>query len=120
MQEAEFGKISPRCISIAQSAIICFVKEPYDQNMRPFTILHYRNLLGESIGITFNASDHSALKSLLPQFDLGLLQQQRYPQSPQQITDISDRLEQLKDLKTQQLISDEEYALKKSQLLTML
>lgn len=101
-------------------ALAFYHRVPSRQNEEGYTLVRYGNTLGEDVAILLAEDAYPVLQSMLPEHDLRELSNRQYPNSAQQISDISLKMQQLKELRVQALIDEEEYAAKKAQMLTML
>lgn len=85
-----------------------------------FTLLYYQDAFQEDMGLLLRKEAYSVLEALLPDRDLQDLQKHEYPSSARQILDITVQMQQLKELYTGELIDEQEYHLKKAELLKKL
>ncbi len=118
--QSMYQTITFTVMSIPIEHIICYTKEPAYKHIQSFTMLHYRNLLGDEVGLLMQDNAFAVLKNLLPHLDQMEIKSRQYPHSSQQISDITTKLQQLKALHMQALIDEEEYTTKKKQILTTL
>lgn len=106
-------------LTIPIDRIECFAREdglPGKQG-GSFVVLRYDNHMGEAVTTTFSEGAHAVFKALLPYKEQSYIFAKVYPKSAQNIRDIKDKMTALKELWQEELITQEEYAEKKKQIL---
>jgi hypothetical protein len=81
-----------------------------------FTVLQYKKD-EEILSLAFPEDASRVFAALLPEKDMSHLLEEMYPKSSRNIQDIKESFETLKDLRGEDLITEDEYAAKKKEML---
>lgn len=109
--------IRPREWRVPVADIVCFATEQGLPNR--FVILQFKKR-GEVLTLAFSGDADRVFALLFPEKDFSHLLEELYPKSSRHIRDIKDNLVSLKVMREEDLITEEEYAAKKKELLILM
>ena len=111
------AEITPREWKIPVSDIICFAVQ---QGLpSKFVVLQFK-MDSEILTLSFGEEAARIFGAIIPQKNFSQLIEELYPRSSRNIYDIRENLQSLKELREEDLITEDEYAAKKKEMLILM
>lgn len=110
-------RFAPELWRIPAESVVCHAT----QNGLPgrFTVLQYR-VGADILSLAFSEDAARVFSALLPEKDSSRLLEEMYPKSSRNIQDIRESFVSLKELRGEDLITEDEYAAKKKEMLILM